>query len=109
MLVDLLDSKTALFFLAFLPGFVERGHGPVALQVVVLGGCFVALATLTDGACAVAAARISRRVRTSRLAAAGAGTYGVLGVVALAGGCDPRSDRAAPPRQPHRNRGGRSI
>ena len=86
MLVDLLNPKTALFFLAFLPGFVERGHGPVALQVVVLGGCFVALATLTDGAYALAAARISRRVRTSRLAAASAGTYGLLGVVALAGG-----------------------
>jgi len=86
VLVDLLNPKTALFFLAFLPGFVERGQGPVALQVVVLGSCFVALAAITDGAYALAAARISRRVRGSRLAAASAGTYGLLGVVALAGG-----------------------
>ena len=85
VLVDLLNPKTALFFLAFLPGFVERGQGPVALQVAMLGCCFVVLATLTDGAYALASARISRRVRGSRLAAASAGTYGVLGVVALAG------------------------
>ena len=86
VLVDLLNPKTALFFLAFLPGFVERGQGPVAMQVAMLGCCFVVLATLTDGAYALASARISRRVRGSRLAAASAGTYGVLGVVALAGG-----------------------
>jgi threonine/homoserine/homoserine lactone efflux protein len=86
VLVDLLNPKTALFFLAFLPGFVEPAQGPVALQVAVLGSCFVALATITDGAYALAAARLSRRVRGSRLAAASAGTYGLLGVVALAGG-----------------------
>jgi threonine/homoserine/homoserine lactone efflux protein len=86
VLVDLLNPKTALFFLAFLPGFVEQGQGPVALQVAVLGSCFVALAAITDGTYALAAARISRRVRGSRLAAASAGTYGLLGVVALAGG-----------------------
>lgn len=64
MLVDLLNPKTALFFLAFLPGFVDTARGPVATQVSVLGACFVALATLTDGAYAVTAARLSRKVRS---------------------------------------------
>jgi len=79
------------FFLAFLPGFVDTARGPVATQVAVLGACFVALATLTDGAYAVTAARLSRKVRSRagggrRLARASAGTYGLLGVLALAGG-----------------------
>jgi threonine/homoserine/homoserine lactone efflux protein len=90
VLVDLLNPKTALFFLAFLPGFVHEGHGPVALQAVALGLVFVALAALTDGAYALVAARVSRRARRGgeggrRLARASAGTYGVLGVLALAG------------------------
>jgi threonine/homoserine/homoserine lactone efflux protein len=87
VLVDVLNPKTSLFFLAFLPGFVHEGDGPIALQVVVLGLVFVALAAVTDGAYAIAAARVSRgaRRRTPRgLARASAGAYGVLGVLAIA-------------------------
>ena len=89
VMVDLLNPKTALFFLAFLPGFVDRDAGPVALQVVVLGLVFVALAALTDGAYAVVTARVRRRVRGGkrsgrRLAWTSAGAYGLLGVLALA-------------------------
>jgi threonine/homoserine/homoserine lactone efflux protein len=87
VLVDVLNPKTSLFFLAFLPGFVHDGHGPVALQVVVLGLVFVVLAALTDGVYALAAARVSRGVRRHwprPLVLASAGAYGALGVLAIA-------------------------
>jgi threonine/homoserine/homoserine lactone efflux protein len=82
VLVDLLNPKTALFFLAFLPGFVQEGHGPVALQVAVLGIVFVVLATITDGAYALAAARLTRPRRGGRFAVASAAVYTSLGVLA---------------------------
>jgi threonine/homoserine/homoserine lactone efflux protein len=86
VLVDVLNPKTSLFFLAFLPGFVDAGQGPVALQVAILGLVFVALAALTDGAYALAAARLSGRARRRSprgLARASAGAYGVLGALAV--------------------------
>jgi threonine/homoserine/homoserine lactone efflux protein len=63
--VNVLNPKTALFFLAFLPQFVDRSLGPVALQVGVLGCIFVALAILSDGTYAVVAAALAGRLRGS--------------------------------------------
>src|SRR4051794_37228861 len=43
LLVDALNPKTAMFFLAFLPQFIDPAAGSVATQTLVLGLCFVAL------------------------------------------------------------------
>jgi threonine/homoserine/homoserine lactone efflux protein len=67
-LVNVLNPKTALFFLAFLPQFVDPARGPVALQAALLGAVFVALATLSDSTYAVVAAALADRVRGSRRA-----------------------------------------
>ncbi|HEY7928111.1 MAG TPA: LysE family translocator [Candidatus Dormibacteraeota bacterium] len=49
VLVNILNPKTALFFLAFLPQFINPARGAVALQVLMLGGLFIALGLVTDG------------------------------------------------------------
>lgn len=46
--VDVLNPKTGLFFLAFLPQFVDPEGGPAAAQVLVLGGLVVVLAMVCD-------------------------------------------------------------
>jgi threonine/homoserine/homoserine lactone efflux protein len=46
--VNVLNPKTALFFLAFLPQFVDTARGAVWSQVVTLGLVFVALGLVSD-------------------------------------------------------------
>ena len=61
LLVDLLNPKTVLFFVAVLPQFVDADAGSVRGQSLLLGGCAVAMALCVDGGYAVLAARAVRR------------------------------------------------
>jgi len=61
--VNLLNPKTALFFLAFLPQFVDVERGHVGVQVLGLGLVFIALGLCTDGLYAFGAGTAARWLR----------------------------------------------
>jgi threonine/homoserine/homoserine lactone efflux protein len=66
LLVQLLNPKIAIFFLAFLPQFIQRSRGPIALQILILGTIFTLLAVLSDGAYVLLAGVVGAWLRNGR-------------------------------------------
>jgi threonine/homoserine/homoserine lactone efflux protein len=60
--VNVLNPKTALFFLAFLPQFADPSNGHVALQLAALGLVFIALGLVSDGTYALLAGTVGERL-----------------------------------------------
>jgi threonine/homoserine/homoserine lactone efflux protein len=90
IVVEVLNPKTALFFLAFIPQFIDLA-GVVYLQFIVLGTISVMLNTSADFVVASLAGPIgerlqaSRRLRTGQRLFTGSGLIALGGYVALTG------------------------
>jgi threonine/homoserine/homoserine lactone efflux protein len=64
--VNILNPKTALFFFAFLPQFVDPGRGSATAQTLMLGTVFVGLAILTDSMYALLASSVAGKLKGSK-------------------------------------------
>jgi threonine/homoserine/homoserine lactone efflux protein len=91
ILVNVLNPKTVLFFLALLPQFVDPSRGLVAVQMILLGLIFSAMGVLTDGSYAMLASGIGSWLRRRpsflrRQEMVTGGMFITLGVAAAATG-----------------------
>ena len=64
--MNVLNPKTALFFLAFLPQFIDADRGGVWSQALVLGFVFVGLGLISDSLYALAAGTVGGLIRRRR-------------------------------------------
>jgi threonine/homoserine/homoserine lactone efflux protein len=96
IVVNVHNPKTALFFLAFLPQFIDPSRGNVALQVLLLGALFITLAVLSDGTWALLAGSVGGWLRAREgasrwLSRVSGGVFIALGAGAALAGSRPTS------------------
>lgn len=65
VVVNILNPKTALFFLAFLPQFVDPSRGRIAAQILFLGAVFALMGLCSDSSWALLASKLAARVTSS--------------------------------------------
>jgi threonine/homoserine/homoserine lactone efflux protein len=65
VLTDLLNPKVAIFFIAFLPQFVEKEAGHAWLQILLLGITFVISGTTVNCTVAFGGGKLASRLRWS--------------------------------------------
>jgi threonine/homoserine/homoserine lactone efflux protein len=87
VLVNVLNPKTLVFFVAFLPQFVAPGHGSTVSQLLFFGIGFIVLGIISDGSYALLASVLSGKLRGTakarrRLDMSSGVIYIILGAIA---------------------------
>jgi len=87
ILVNLLNPKTAIFFLAFLPQFISTSNGSVSKQILFLGAIIILMGLINDSLYAFLAGSMGEWLRSSSKVKRikryfSGGVYIILGVVA---------------------------
>src|SRR5215470_7531938 len=83
ILTEVLNPKTALFFLSFIPQFVSPQHGHVFLQFALLGSLSVALNTAADLVVVSLSGPLERRLKSSARFRRGQRTVSGMGMIGL--------------------------
>ncbi|MCE0555578.1 LysE family translocator [Motilimonas sp. E26] len=78
VIVSVLNPKVALFFLSFLPQFIDTSTGSASMQLLVLGLLFSALATMCNVLYASVGSWVFSRPNSQRYSRALEGVSGVL-------------------------------
>ncbi len=91
VVLNVLNPKTAMFFLSFVPQFVDPNTAHPLIDVATLGAVFIVLGLVSDGAYALAGGWAGSRLRSSprlrrRKDLLAGGTYLGLGAVTAFGG-----------------------
>jgi threonine/homoserine/homoserine lactone efflux protein len=66
IVVNVLNPKTALFFFAFLPQFIDPARGHVATQILSLGVLFACMGTASDSLWAIFSGSVADRLRANQ-------------------------------------------
>ena len=65
ILIDVLNPKVAIFFMALLPQFVREGYGSASVQLFYLGVLIIVVAIIVETGYVIMSSSIARAVKTN--------------------------------------------